>query len=538
MKLNDEQMRTFICDGVLVLDSGINPSVHNQIFDKINWNNTHEFNMGNNVLPRIPELQQVLDSPIIDGALQSVLGDDYLLHPHRFMHASEPIDADQQGIKLLGGEHGPQMGKGSSGTSYWHQDAQSPLARGRYHVPRFAMILYFPQDTPVERGPTRVIPGTQLQARIFSEDYPNAFVPDNIRAGTCLLISFDIAHAALSNRTDMSRYMFKFVFMRTRHPAGPTWQGGEDSWHTPAARLSSAYVYDDAWEYIWNWLRGKPDWPAVPFDSGDAGDPTNSSSDAIHQMVRHLNQQDQTSRLTAIYRLARLGAVDAVIQSLLTCGGKSREIPLGYKTDDKGAKVIDGDPNERRWNEGAFVLQDEAYALGAMGEIAISPLVELLANEDPWIRINAAFALGEIGPKASRAMPVLAEQLSHPVCQVARAALDAMACIGNNTAAALPAIERLLTEDNPDWQTPLGRHWTGENQARFNAMCALLNSDIPVPTIEPLLIKCLEDANGYVQALALEMLTTQGSPSAIQRSVAYLKTHRWDDTLAAGQRVY
>jgi hypothetical protein len=529
MKLNDDQMQRFISDGVLVLDSGVDPSVHQRIYDKIQWNNTREFNMGNNVLPRVPELQQVLDSPVIHGALQSVVGDDYLLHPHRFMHASEPLDEDQRDLPLKGDEHGPQMGKGSSGASFWHQDAQSPLSRGRYHVPRFAMILYFPQDTPMERGPTRVIPGTQLQARLFQQDYPNAFVANNIRAGTCLLIAFDIAHAGLSNRTDMSRYMFKFVFMRTRHPTAPSWQGGKSPWHTPADRLSSAYDYSDAWKYIWNWLQGKPTWPEHPY----GGDGTE-----VDELITHLNQPDQQARIRAIYRLASLGAVDAVIQSLLACAGKSREVALQYRKDAEGNYEADGDPHEPRWNEGAYVAQDEAYALGAMGEIAIAPLVELLQHDDPWIRINASFGLGEVGPTASTAMPLLAEQLNHPVCQVARAALDAMACIGHNTAAALPSIERLLTCDNPAWQEPLRRGWSGENQARFNALCALLNSDIPPANLEALLLTCLEDPNGYVQAIALEMLTKGCSSGAMQQALAYLKTHRWDDTLAAGQRVF
>ena len=71
IKLNDEQVRRFICDGVVVLDSGVAPEVHQQIYDKIQWNNTREFNMGNNVLPRIAELQQILDAPAIHGALRA-----------------------------------------------------------------------------------------------------------------------------------------------------------------------------------------------------------------------------------------------------------------------------------------------------------------------------------------------------------------------------------------------------------------------------------------------------------------------------------
>ena len=148
---------------MLVLDSGLEREVHQQIFDKLEWNAEHEFYMGNNVLPRIAELQQILDAPVIHGALTSILGDGYILSPHRSRHVSEPLDEAERKLTLTGSEHGAPMGEGSSGNSAWHQDGHIPMSRARYHVPRVAMILYFPQDTPAERGPTRVIPGTQLQ---------------------------------------------------------------------------------------------------------------------------------------------------------------------------------------------------------------------------------------------------------------------------------------------------------------------------------------------------------------------------------------
>ena len=65
---------------------------------------------------------------------------------------------------------------------------------------------------------------------------------------------------------------------------------------------------------------------------------------------------------------------------------------MPYRMNEHGAYVPIGDPNERRWNDVAYTLQDEAYALGAMGEIAVGPLMELLGHDDAWIKINAAFA--------------------------------------------------------------------------------------------------------------------------------------------------
>ena len=521
LKLNDEQIRRFICDGVIVLDSNISASIHQRIFDKIQWNNTVEFNMGNNVLPRIPELQKVFDSPVIHGAMQSVLGDDYILHPHRFMHASEPVEEEMREIDLAGDEHAPVMGKGSSGSSHWHQDSQSPLSRARYHVPRLAMILYFPQDTPVERGPTRVIPGTHLQAGLQDSNYPFAFVSDTIKAGTCFLLAFDIAHAAFPNNTDMSRYMFKFVFMRKSNPNAPTWDGGKATWQAPETRLGQ-YEHTKAWAYIWDWMRGQRQ-GTVPSEGSD-----------VAKLISHLNGAKPDSGLNAIYELALIGvpAVDPLVKSLLSHAGWKLE---RYKADKTKRS---GEHRPREWNEGAFALQDEAYALGAMGAPAIDALVTLLQHDDPWIKINAAFALGEVGTEASVAMPALTQQLYNEHHQVVRAVLDAIACIGVNVGVALPAIQRLLSEDNPAWQEILMRGWTGENQVRFNAMCALLNSDIPVIEIEDLLVHTFDDPNGYVPALAVEALTREGSAEALQSVIAFLKAHRWDDTLAKELRVF
>lgn len=534
IKLSDEQIRRFICDGVLVLESGVSSQVNERVFEKIQWNNTHEFNMGNNVLARIPELQEVLDSPVIHGALQSILGDEYVLHPHRFMHASEPMEADTV-LTLQGDEHGPAMGKGSSGTSYWHQDAQSPLSRARYHVPRLALLLYFPQDTPMERGPTRVIPGTHLQARLDKTDYANAFVAPNIKAGTCLLVAFDIGHAGLTNLTANSRYMFKLVFMRTRPPHTPSWdhevgRRENDAWQPPEERLAR-YDHTPAWSYIWDWLRGSPR------SNSDTGH-SSADSEEITTCMSVLNKPDDHGRLTAIYKLAALGpvAITPLVESLTATAGLGREFALPNWKDKGGQTVPDADPNERRWNEGAFALQDEAYALGAMGTMAVPKLCELLDHDDAWIKINAAFALGETG--SATAVPALTAQLDHPLHQVVRQVLDAIACIGTVTKPALTNISRLLTTTNPDWQEVIGRGWSGEDQVRFNAMCALLNSDTPVTEHEELLVSCLKDRNGYVAALALELLTTRGTEFGMRHALDYLKTHRWDDTLAAGQRVY
>ena len=294
------------------------------------------------------------------------------------------------------------------------------------------------------------------------------------------------------------------------------------------------FDHTKAWSHIWDWMRGAPRFAT----------PNPAASNEVHKWMGSLNGADQKARLEAIYELAAMGAeaVGPLRESLLQFAGLQREVPPRYDPEKRRTILPDDDRLVRYWNDGAVVPQDEAYALGAMGEVAVRPLLELLRHDDAWIKINAAFALGEIGEPAACAMPDLAQLLSHELSQVARASLDAIAFIGTNTRVGLPAIRKLLTVNNPDWQEPSPRAgWTGENQARFNAMCALLNSDIPVEELDDLLVASLDDDTGYVHAMALEALTERRDGEdrlGLRRALDYLKTHRWDHTLANDVRVY
>ncbi len=116
-----------------------------------------------------------------------------------------------------------------------------------------------------------------------------------------------------------------------------------------------------------------------------------------------------------------------------------------------------------------------------------------------------------------------------------------MACIGTNIRVALPAIRKLLTAGNPVWRKPMGKSGKdGEIGVRFNALYALLSSDAPMDELDDVLVACLDNENGYVQAMALEALTLQRSGEdrpGLMHALDYLKTHRWDHTLANGKRV-
>jgi HEAT repeat protein len=229
------------------------------------------------------------------------------------------------------------------------------------------------------------------------------------------------------------------------------------------------------------------------------------------------------------------------IDELVSCRGSDRH-ERSLRIADSGKPLpIDRPSKELRWNERAIVMEDAAYALALAGEEAIEPLCDLFELADPWVSINACFALGEIGNAA--AISTLIAALHDPHQQVVRQALDALGVLGHSINDALPAIESLLTSENAAWQKPeVMRGWTAQDQIRLNAVFALLNvvhlTGSDLQTIEHILIHALDDANGYVPEVACEALRRINTPSAIAAAFKHLQQRRWDPSLLGRQKIY
>ena len=138
--LTDQQLQAFVANGFLVLKSSLPETYHRLIFERFDEVATGIGHFGNNLLPLIPELVEFFDDPVVKGALTSVLGRDYSMHPHRALHKNPPGSDEQQFHK----------------DSYWGY-----TRRVRNHRPWWVMIMYFPQDTELEKGPTAVMAGSQ-----------------------------------------------------------------------------------------------------------------------------------------------------------------------------------------------------------------------------------------------------------------------------------------------------------------------------------------------------------------------------------------
>ena len=468
--LTDEQMQRFIVDGYLMLESGLPAEFHKQVFDEIDSVYQSEGNPGNNLLPRIPLLQHVFDEPQISGALESVLGADYFLYPHRHCHFRET------GFVPRGGANtDPKLG-GFGGRL--HRDGMSR----RRHRTRWALCLYYPQDTTLDMGPTTVLPGSQYYNSLAGVDLNREF-PLCVDAGTVVLTSYDLWHAATPNSGEKKRALVKFMFARMNEPLSPSWDSGNQDWQ-PGADVAHPSLR----KHIWDWHCGKRN---GEFEVG--GNPPAASIDELVKTASENSALDNTQQpgrsepvwLDCIYELAAFG--ESAVPSLIDALG----------------------------NESECVRRSFTYSLSAIGEPAVPALTEALGHENASVRASAAEALGDLGNQATSAVPELVRCMGDETEEVAEHAAEALGLI-NAPATDLPeALARTLSHS--------------AEKVRMRAALALARIGARAETATPQLESVLGDSNRYVRGKAVHALFNIGTPEAQEALFRHLLTHRWDN---------
>ncbi len=149
--LSDGQLQDFIREGYVTLQSQRPAEFHEHIYQCLEPLDEQGPVGHNNLLPCVPQLRDILDEPTIHGALESILGPRYFLHFHRHDHVNFP-DAAQP------------LHKDGDNHSHYAMDGFR-----RDHHTRFAMLFYYPQDTPLEKGPTGIVPRSQYTPRFSLE---------------------------------------------------------------------------------------------------------------------------------------------------------------------------------------------------------------------------------------------------------------------------------------------------------------------------------------------------------------------------------
>ncbi|MBB6050123.1 HEAT repeat domain-containing protein [Armatimonas rosea] len=393
---DDAAMRDFIVNGYCVLKVDLPPSFHEQVFEKTKKILAEDGNPGNNILPRIPEVQEVFDAPQVRGALTSLLGPSYVMHVHRFAHPNGP-----------GGNGGG-----------WHKDSYWGYSKVRDHHPRWIMAMYYPQDAPAEIGPTGAIPGSQyyesrvptlpLSPEVAALDPDGIGLPVAGEAGSVILIHFDLWHRAFPNHTDRERYMFKFQFTRLDEP-----MPGEAHWKRESAEIPlSAELAKNPrsplWRQMWHWLAGESAWETT-------GDP--------EALKTELWDSAEETRLSAAYTLGGLGAEGVAVL--------------------REGLLHDGERDDLR--------RAACYGLSVAGAAALPTLTEALASESERTRGYAVYALGDLGARAAEALPALTPLTDDPSAFVRRQLADALGQIKSQPELSVPALTRLL--EDPDAQT-------------------------------------------------------------------------------------
>jgi HEAT repeat protein len=376
------------------------------------------------------------------------------------------------------------------------------------------MIMYVPQATPLERGPTGVIPGSQYQTQRPDEALTPE-VPGCLEIGGFLLIHYDIWHRKMKNFTKDRRFMMKFEFIRMNEPISPSWNHADPEWRLsdlPGLDLSAV------WQRQWDWLRGSRRQDEA-FDGFDAVDLTDRDPHrrlaAINTISRnggaacyHLRQLAALLRdplepvaVDAAYAMAGAGS-DAVQPLLDIVRSDTQDDPEPERGPDDGSRHDTGAP-----------ARSAAYGLSEIGLPSVPGLLDILENGiGSRSRKLAAFALSEIA-----GTPALA---TDALC---RATHDAAAAVRINAVEALG-----LKPATPDAIVALSRAMVDRDaQVRFSATLSLAQIGPAAEAAVPVLSDALHDENRYVPGYAVEALERIGTPEAMRVLLPFLKAARW-----------
>lgn len=401
---NDERMQEFIRRGHVTVRTDFPDSFHAGIYNRIESILEQSGNPGNNLLPRVPEIQEVLNHPEVHGALSSVLGPSYYAHPHRYCHVNPPGTPAQS----------------------LHKDGYSK----RHHRTRWVMAFYYPQHTPVEMGPTGVADGSQYFNIGPPHDQETPLIGE---AGTVVLVNYDLWHRGTMNKGDRKRFMLKFLFTRLDEPTVPEWQSDSGDWQASDPSL------DGLWQNVWNWHRGRPGTGMRVADGtveswtrllGDGGETQQFQAayalgaigeSAVGTVIERMASTDPGVRRNAGYALAAIGAASVDALMLLARSSRASADARAAALDtlgDIGIPAAAAVPvvAEALGDAALEVRRAAADALGTMNGAAATAaerLGEALGEDDEWVCRNAALSLLRMGRAAEPATPALITALRH-----------------------------------------------------------------------------------------------------------------------------
>ena len=421
VQLTDEEMRDFVVNGYVKVKTDFPPSFHEHIYEQLNVMFEQTGNLGNNVLPVIPEIQEVFDHPIVHGAMQGVLGKNYVMHPHRYCHFNQ---------------------QGSEGQNF-HKDSYAGDEQIRRHRCRWTMAFYYPQDVTEDMGPTAVLPGSQYyETGESAHQQPDLALTGE--AGTVTIVHYDLWHRAMPNSSDKKRYMLKFLFIRLDEPQAPLWKSDTTDWHALGNGTESEHP--ELWESLWDWYNGKQN-----------GDTNGVSHTEVDTLIGNLDSDNEKDRLNAAYRLGRVGAaaMPALKQALHSRSDAIREY-AGYALSLTGVPAVPTLIDALQATDDS-VRASAAFALADMGKVAqeaLPALAHAAQDASQGVRRHATEGLGLIGQLVAEDMDLseivrtLTAGLSDTYYPVRDNAARALAKFGTLAEPAMPALVAQLEDED------------------------------------------------------------------------------------------
>lgn len=390
-KLTDDQMRSYLTEGYVLLQTQLPAALHAHIRDRCAEIFQTSGNPGNDILELNPAVNLIFSEPAVRGALASILGDDCFMHPHRHCHQNVSGTPAQRN----------------------HKDSYEDDINVHHHRSRWAMAMYYPQRVTADMGPTGITPGSQYFREPESLE-PLEEIGVTGEAGTVIVVHYDLWHRALRNDSGRDRYMLKFLFCRASEPTAPAWDNQEAEWKSPVGRAGDDL--EPLWEAMWRWNRGE----------SPRGRAAVSDREAT---LEHLVGGPESRRLRTVYSIAPD-----------LCAGTDRLFDL-WREEAEAAE------RKARERDHTNPCEHEmARALGSLGTEGLDTLTQALQAEDWRIRGAAADAVGDMGLAARTLAPELAALLEDPSAWVRRNAVEALGVLEDSSDLVVEALCRTLQD--------------------------------------------------------------------------------------------
>jgi hypothetical protein len=192
--LSDLEVLDFCKNGYLLLDGVVDHQVNRRASEFLDEHPTSE---PTEILQEDWFVEAVLMNPAAAGAVRSLLGAGFHMPVLMSNHRVQCPVAD------VGG---------------WHVDGNYDFKRELNYL----QVFYYPQDTPVELGPTQVLAGSHLihnKARFMSHyGSLRGQIPTAARAGSIFVTAYHIWHRRGPSTAAGLRNMLKYFYWRTTPP--------------------------------------------------------------------------------------------------------------------------------------------------------------------------------------------------------------------------------------------------------------------------------------------------------------------------------